>query len=82
MRKSDIVVAVVIHRSAKPPAEKQILKDLSEVVKHLSLDTETWDHDVETVIGNGIIKHIGSVTGELTLQDLVLDIDLILKRIS
>lgn len=82
MRKSEIVIAVVIRRSSKPPSEKQIRKDLAKVLNHLSLDINTWDDDVDTVIGNGIVKHVGSVMGELTLEDLVTDIDMILKRIS
>ena len=82
MKKSDIVVTVIIRRSERPLIEKQVLRDLSSVLEDLSINRDKWDHDVEPIIAEGIIKHMGSVRGELSLEDLVMDIDLILKRIS
>lgn len=82
MKKSDIVIAVVIRRSKTPVSEKQIRKDLASVLNHLSLDLVNWDLEVDTVIANGVMKHVGSVKGELSLEQLVLDIDTMLKRIS
>lgn len=82
MKKSDIVIAVVVLRSTVPPKNQQIRKDISKVLKDLSISPETWDHEVEDVIATGLIKHVGSVKNELSLEDLILDIDMILKRIA
>ena len=81
VKKSDIFVAIVIFRSEKPTAEKKIRNGLSLVLNQLSLNLETWDQDVDTVIANGIIKHVGSVKAELSSKDIILDIDTILKTI-
>jgi hypothetical protein len=82
MKKTDIVIAVVALRSKRPPTHQQIRKDIAVVLKHLAIKPDLWDLEVEEVIAEGLIKHVGSVKGELSLQDLILDIDMILKRIS
>lgn len=42
---------------------------------------ENWD-DIDPIIADAIIRHMGPVRSELSLRDLIVDIDLILKRIA
>ena len=79
MKKSEIIVAVVVRRTEKTLQEKQLLREVNNILTELST---TFDHDIDAIIAEGIIKHMGSVRGELTLRDLIVDIDLILKRIT
>ena len=80
MKKSDMVLAIVSGRSEKPLSEKQIRKQLAAVLTELSLNPDEWDQDVDSDVAEGVIKHVGSVRGDLSLQDIVKDIDRILKR--
>lgn len=83
MRKSEIVAAIVSARSKKKvPTEKQITKELTGSLAGLSLNTGQWDTEVDKEIAQLMIKHLSAVNGQLTIRDLILDIDLILKRIS
>ena len=48
----------------------------------MSFALENWDDNIDPIIADGIIRHMESVRGELSLRDLIVDIDLILKRIA
>ena len=80
MKKSDMVIAIVSGRSEKPLTGKQIRKQLASVLTDLSLNPDEWDHDVDKNIAEDVIKHVSSVKGELSIHDIVRDIDRILKR--
>lgn len=82
MRKSDIVVAIIALRSGLPPTDKKIRNGLFSALKHRSLVLEKWDDDVDADLAKGIIKHVGSVKGALSMHGVIQDIDIILKRIS
>jgi hypothetical protein len=43
---------------------------------------QKWDLEVEDMIGNGLIKRIGSFKGEVSLKDRIDEIDTILKIIG
>ena len=81
--KSDIVVAVMALRSEILLTDKKkILDGLVAALKRRSLILEAWDKDVDPELARGIIKHVGSVKGELSIYGVIQDIDIILKRIS
>lgn len=83
MKKSEIIAAIILVRSKKQvPTGKQIMKELIGSLTGLSLHIDQWDKDVDKALAQSIIKHLAAVKGELTMRDLVVDIDLILKRIS
>ncbi len=81
MKKSDIVIAVLLTRSEKG-SEKQIRKDLSQGLINMSLELEQWDQDVDIPIANAIIKNISTTRGNLSMEYIIRDIDIILNRIS
>ena len=80
MRKSDIVIAIIALRTGVAPSQKQILKDLSLELKYRSWSLEIWDQHVDPNLTPRIIKHVGSAKGELTMQALVGDIDIMVGR--
>lgn len=82
MRKSDIVVAIIALRSGLPATDKKIRNGLCSALKHRSLVLEKWDDDVDADLAKGIIKHVGSVRGALSMHGVIQDIDIILKRVS
>jgi hypothetical protein len=82
MRKIEIVFAIMAVRTATPPPENQILKSLSSALKAHSVVLHHWDADVELKLAQGIIRHVSSVRGNLTMQGLIRDIDIMLKRMA
>lgn len=82
MKKSDIVISVVKARSQGEKSDNEIVRDLSRVLERRSLKVETWDQPVNTPIGNSIIMRAISLRGEVHLDYLVRDIDMILNRIT
>ena len=82
MRKSQIVIAILALRKEIPPTQDKILKSLSSALKYHSLALDNWDGDVEPTLAQGIIRHVSSVRGELTMQGLIRDIDIMLKRMA
>jgi hypothetical protein len=82
MNKSDIVVSIFLARSEKKTTAQQVKKLLQSELGKFQKDIEDWDQEVNTPIANAIIKNIGSTRGELSMELLITDIDLILKRIS
>ena len=82
MRKSEIVIAVIARRSATPPPENQVLKSLSSALKYQVPILDMWDRDVDPELAKGIIRHISSVRGDLTMHALIRDIDIILDRMA
>ncbi len=81
MKKSEIVVAV-FSKSHPSKSEKQVLKELTSLLTDQSLDLDRWDVSVPDPIANAMIKNIGSARGELLMEYVIRDIDIILKRIS
>ena len=82
MRKSEIVIAIMARRKEIPPAENKIIKSLSSALKYFSTDLTKWDGDVEETLSQGIIRHVSSVRGDLSMQGVVRDIDIIIKRME
>jgi hypothetical protein len=82
MRKSEIVFAIIAVRTDTPPPANQILKSLSSALKCHSLLLDNWDGDVAPELAQVIIRHVSSVRGELTMQGVIGDIDIILKRMT
>lgn len=81
MKKSDIVIAVFT-KSQPGKTGKQVLRDLTALLTDQSLDIDQWDITVPDPIANSMIRNIGSARGELVMEYVVRDIDIILKRIS
>jgi hypothetical protein len=82
MNKSDIVVSIYLSRSDKKLTAEYVEKLLKSELAKSDMDLKDWDQLVNSSIGNAIIKNITSTRGELSMELLVKDIDLILKRIS
>ncbi|HEX8040774.1 MAG TPA: hypothetical protein VF490_16565 [Chryseosolibacter sp.] len=81
MKKSEIVVAVFT-KSHPTKTEKQVLRDLTALLSDQSVDMDQWDVTVPDPIAKSMIRNIGSARGELVMEYVVRDIDIILKRIS
>lgn len=82
MKKSDIVVSIYLARSDEKPTAQQVKNLLQSELEKSNKKLEDWDQMVNTSIANAIVRNIGSTRGELSIEFLVRDIDLILKRIS
>ena len=82
MKKSEIVIALANQRSPKTLPEEDTRRQLYAVLNALSFDLAKRDQEVDLEIGNAVIKHMRSIRGNLSLRALVIDIDLILKRIT
>jgi hypothetical protein len=80
VKKSDIFIAIVLLRAEKQRSERAILKDLSEVLEHLSMELKQWDGNVDPLLGTQIITKIGSTKSDLSLDQIVRDIDILSKR--
>lgn len=81
MKKSEIFVAVVILRARTPQKPTEIFKDLLSILNIRSLELKSWEQEIEKVIADGIVKQLTTVRGDLRYEDIIADIDLILKRI-
>lgn len=81
MKKSEIVVAVFT-KSHPSKTEKQVLRELTAHLADQSLDIDQWDITVPDSIARSMIRNIGSARGELVMEYVVRDIDIILRRIS
>lgn len=82
MKKSDVVVSIYLARSDKKLTAQQVKNLLQSELEKSNKKLEDWDQMVNTSIANAIVKNIGSTRGELSIEFLIRDIDLILKRIS
>ena len=80
MKKSEIVGTVMSLRTGVATNDKKIIKSLASVLKYRSMRLQQWDEEVEANLAQGIIRHITAGRGELTLQALVGDIDILLRR--
>lgn len=82
MKKSDIFSAVVLLRSDKPQKEREILKQLSSTLQHLSTDLDKWDERIDPALGAQITTKIGSTKQDLSLEQIIRDIDIMMNRAS
>ena len=83
MKKSDIVTQVLMYRSTNHlPIEREIRSQLVAALNKRSIDITAWDEEVDNTIGRAIIQHIASSKDDFPIDSLVIDIDLIVKRIS
>ena len=82
MTKSDIVVSIFLTR-VNPALNTQEAKTLlqSELEKS-SKYLINWDEDVNTSIATAIISNLKSSKTEVSMEMLIEDVDLILKRIT
>ena len=82
MKKSDVVVQVMRIRSGNKVTEQQVRNELSVFLAERALKVDEWDQTIEASIGNAMVKNLTSVRSDLSLDKVVRDIDLIMKRIS
>ena len=68
MRKSDIVSAIVLLKSNKPRAERDILDELSWTLDYMSIDFKQWNVEVDPAMATQIVNKIGSTKADLSLS--------------
>ena len=81
IKKSEIVVAVILQKSRLPVTEKEVLRNLSEHLSGYSLDIERWDEGVEEPLARSIIRNMGFMKADIPMRLMIRELDIILQRV-
>jgi hypothetical protein len=81
MKKSDVVVKVLLETGDPKRTEAQLREQLSIILNELAIDLDKWDTVIPTPIVNAMVKNLAARRGRISMSDLIRDIDIILGRI-
>jgi hypothetical protein len=79
MKKSEIILGIFAKLHPSKP-EKQVLYELTTALADESADLNEWNETIPHGIAHAIVKNIGSARRKLTMEDVLRDIDIIVRR--
>lgn len=80
MQKSHIFSTVVLSKGDKPEPAWKVVRNLAATLKRMCEDINQWDQEVDPDVATNIIRQIGSTKRDMTMEQIIRDIDMMLKR--